>query len=222
MGSGGLCLRAVRSLYDRSRSLVRIAGNDVVLMASSGQDLQHVLERFAAKCEVAGMRISTSKSEAMILDRKRVAYPLSGDMAQEEARGMGQIEVSSEEESDYVLVFCPIVSRVGTDIEEALGNVHAGKPAVLMVMHHTFSHDHVVADSRRLVDDMKVPLTADFLFYEGRLLKSERNTIAFHDIQKFFGVTPFQVSGLRNIVTTVCICCSTVSCHQGHGPGRGD
>ncbi|KAI3355238.1 hypothetical protein L3Q82_018092, partial [Scortum barcoo] len=49
---------------------------DVVLMASSGQDLQHVLERFAAECEAAGMRISTSKSEAMVLDRKRVACPL--------------------------------------------------------------------------------------------------------------------------------------------------
>ncbi|KAI3371969.1 hypothetical protein L3Q82_006839 [Scortum barcoo] len=28
------------------------------------------------KCEVAGMRISTSKSKAMVLDRKRVACPL--------------------------------------------------------------------------------------------------------------------------------------------------
>ncbi|KAI3357129.1 hypothetical protein L3Q82_015603 [Scortum barcoo] len=99
-GVRGPLLRAVRSLYDRSRSLVRIAGraggspvwepqdfisalcddddddDDVVLMASSGQDLQHVLEWFAAECEAAGMRISTSKSEAMILDRKRVACPL--------------------------------------------------------------------------------------------------------------------------------------------------
>ncbi|KAI3373305.1 hypothetical protein L3Q82_006600 [Scortum barcoo] len=49
------------------RSLVRIAGS---------QDLQHVLERFAAECEAAGMRISTSKSEAIVLDRKRVACPL--------------------------------------------------------------------------------------------------------------------------------------------------
>ncbi|KAI3372277.1 hypothetical protein L3Q82_022782 [Scortum barcoo] len=41
-----------------------------------GQDLQRVLERFAAECEVAGMRISTSKSEAMVLDdRKRVDVP---------------------------------------------------------------------------------------------------------------------------------------------------
>ncbi|KAI3367896.1 hypothetical protein L3Q82_026726, partial [Scortum barcoo] len=43
---------------------------------SSSQDLQRVLERFAAECEAAGMRISTSKSEAMVLDRKRVACPL--------------------------------------------------------------------------------------------------------------------------------------------------
>ncbi|KAI3363672.1 hypothetical protein L3Q82_001297 [Scortum barcoo] len=132
-GVRGPLLRAVRSLYDRSRSLVRIAGSksdlfpvhvglrqgcplspvlfiifmdrisrrsqgpegvrfgnhrissllfadDVVLLASSSsQDLQHVLERVCSrvKCgEAAGMRISTSKSEAMVLDRKRVACPL--------------------------------------------------------------------------------------------------------------------------------------------------
>ncbi|KAI3376600.1 hypothetical protein L3Q82_017038 [Scortum barcoo] len=50
--------------------------DDVVLLASSSQDLQRVLERFAAECEAAGMRINTSKSEAMVLDRKRVACPL--------------------------------------------------------------------------------------------------------------------------------------------------
>ncbi|KAI3356217.1 hypothetical protein L3Q82_017465, partial [Scortum barcoo] len=86
-GVRGPLLRAVRSLYDRSRSLVRIAGSKsdlfpvhVGLLAGlpfvTGQDLQHVLERFAAECEAAGMRISTSKSEAMVLDRKRVACPL--------------------------------------------------------------------------------------------------------------------------------------------------
>ena len=43
---------------------------DVVLLASSVCDLQHSLDRFAAECEAAGMRISTSKSEAMVLSRK--------------------------------------------------------------------------------------------------------------------------------------------------------
>ncbi|KAK7926050.1 hypothetical protein WMY93_008360 [Mugilogobius chulae] len=45
--------------------------DDVVLMASSNQDLQHVLERFAVECEAAGMKISSSKSEVMVLDQKK-------------------------------------------------------------------------------------------------------------------------------------------------------
>uniref|UniRef100_A0AAQ6INE0 ribonuclease H n=1 Tax=Anabas testudineus TaxID=64144 RepID=A0AAQ6INE0_ANATE len=122
-------LRAIRSLYDRNRSLVCIAGSksdlftvhvglrqgcplspnlfitfmdrisrrsqgsegirfgdhrissllfadDVVLLASSDRDLQQALGRFAAECERAGMRISASKSEAMVLNRKMVACTL--------------------------------------------------------------------------------------------------------------------------------------------------
>ncbi len=109
-GTPGVC----RSLYDRSRSLVRIAGSksdlfpvhvglrqgcplspvlfiifmdrisrrsqgpegvgfgdhaissllfadDVVVLATSDQDLQHALGRFAAECEAVGMRISASR-----------------------------------------------------------------------------------------------------------------------------------------------------------------
>lgn len=48
---------------------------DVVLLAPSGQDLQRVLGRFAAECEVAEMRISTSKSETTILNWKKVVAP---------------------------------------------------------------------------------------------------------------------------------------------------
>ena len=124
-GVPGPLIRAVRSLYDRCQSLVRIAGSksgsfpvrvglrqgcplspilfitfmdrisrcsqgvegirfgglriasllfadDVVLLASSGRDLQLSLDRFAAECEAAGMGISASKSEAMVLSQKRV------------------------------------------------------------------------------------------------------------------------------------------------------
>ncbi|TWW64209.1 hypothetical protein D4764_03G0012170 [Takifugu flavidus] len=46
--------------------------DDVVLLASSARDLQLSLDRFAAACEAAGMKISTSKSEAMVLNRKKV------------------------------------------------------------------------------------------------------------------------------------------------------
>ena len=44
--------------------------DDVVLMAPSPCDLHHSLDRFATECKAAGMRISTSKSEAMVLSRK--------------------------------------------------------------------------------------------------------------------------------------------------------
>ncbi|KAK3520189.1 hypothetical protein QTP70_017925 [Hemibagrus guttatus] len=128
-GVRGLLLRAVWSLYNQSRSLVRIAScktdlfpvhvrlrqgcplspvlfivfmdrisrrsqglegvrfgdhrisslifaDDVVLLAPSSLDLQHALGRFAAECEVAGIRVNTSKFEAMVLDRKKVACTL--------------------------------------------------------------------------------------------------------------------------------------------------
>ncbi|TWW81730.1 R2DM Retrovirus-related Pol polyprotein from type II retrotransposable element [Takifugu flavidus] len=50
--------------------------DDVVLLASSARDLQLSLDRFAAACEAAGMKISTSKSKAMVLDRKKVEFLL--------------------------------------------------------------------------------------------------------------------------------------------------
>ncbi|TWW59258.1 hypothetical protein D4764_06G0007880 [Takifugu flavidus] len=71
-GVSGPLIWAIRSLYDRCQSLVRIAGNDVVLLVSSACDLQRSLNWFAAACEAAGMKISTSKSEAMVLNQKKV------------------------------------------------------------------------------------------------------------------------------------------------------
>ena len=47
-----------------------------VKILHGGSDLQLSLGWFAAECEAAGMRISTFKSEAMVLGRKRVDRPL--------------------------------------------------------------------------------------------------------------------------------------------------
>ncbi|KAK3507833.1 hypothetical protein QTP70_001201 [Hemibagrus guttatus] len=67
-------LEGVRFGDHRISSL--IFAEDVVLLAPSSLDLQHALGRFAAECEAAGMRVSTSKSEAMVLDQKKVACTL--------------------------------------------------------------------------------------------------------------------------------------------------
>ena len=46
--------------------------DDVVLLAPSACDLQLSLDRFAAKCKVAGIKISTSKFEATVLNQRKV------------------------------------------------------------------------------------------------------------------------------------------------------
>ncbi|KAK3530227.1 hypothetical protein QTP86_020143, partial [Hemibagrus guttatus] len=163
-GVHGPLLRAVRSLYNRSRSLVRIAScksdlfpvhvglrqgcplspvlfivfmdrisrrsqglegvrfgdhrisslifaDDVVLLASSGLDLQHALGRFAAECEVAGMRVSTSKSEAMVLDRKKVACTLQ----------VGGEVLPQVEEFKYLGVLFTSEGRMDHEIDRRIG-----------------------------------------------------------------------------------------------------
>lgn len=49
--------------------------DDVFLMASS-LGLQSLLDWFTAECKAAGMKISTSKSKAMVLNRKQMQYLL--------------------------------------------------------------------------------------------------------------------------------------------------
>jgi len=167
---------AVRSLYDRCQSLVRIAGSksnlfpvrvglrqgcplspilfitymdrisrrsqgvegvrfgdlrigsllfadDVVLMASSGRDLQLSLERFATECEAAGMGISTSKSEAMVIDRKRVECNLR----------VGEEILSQAEEFKYLGVLFTSEGRMEREIDRRIG----AASAVMRALHRS-------------------------------------------------------------------------------------
>lgn len=45
-------------------------------------------------------------------------------------------EVQHDEQSQVIIVFCPVVSRVGTDAEAALSSVSSDKPIILVMMHH--------------------------------------------------------------------------------------
>ncbi|XP_035764778.1 uncharacterized protein LOC102794145 [Neolamprologus brichardi] len=116
-------------------------------------------------------------------------------------KSIGQTDVTSAAECDYLLVFCPVVSRVGTDIGEALHNITPGKPVILVVMHHTFDPHHVVAESRRQVNNPNVHLTVDCLFFEGHLLSCNLNDTMSGDIKRFFG-SEFPVPGLiHNLIS---------------------
>ncbi|KAK3522749.1 hypothetical protein QTP86_032027, partial [Hemibagrus guttatus] len=101
-GVRGPLLRDARSLYNWSRSLVRIA---------SCLDLQHALGRFAAECEAAGMRVSTSKSEAVVLDRKKVACTLQ----------VGGEVLPQVEEFKYLGVLFTSEGRMDREIDRRIG-----------------------------------------------------------------------------------------------------
>uniref|UniRef100_A0A8C5HIH4 Reverse transcriptase domain-containing protein n=1 Tax=Gouania willdenowi TaxID=441366 RepID=A0A8C5HIH4_GOUWI len=167
-GVSNLLIGAVRSLYDRSQSLVRIAGSksksfpvrvglrqgcplspilfitfmdrisrrsqgvegvrfgglsiasllfadDVVLLAPTYRDLQLSLDRFAAECEVAGMRISTSKSESMALNRKKVECLLR----------VGDEVLPQVEEFKYLGVLFTSEGRMEREIDRRIGAASA-------------------------------------------------------------------------------------------------
>ncbi|XP_037554246.1 xenotropic and polytropic retrovirus receptor 1a [Nematolebias whitei] len=69
-GSRGTVVERRSVWFGTLRVSSLLHADDVVLLASSGQGLQRAPGRFSAECEVAGMRVSSSKSEAMVLDWK--------------------------------------------------------------------------------------------------------------------------------------------------------
>uniref|UniRef100_A0A8C1KEQ4 Uncharacterized protein n=1 Tax=Cyprinus carpio TaxID=7962 RepID=A0A8C1KEQ4_CYPCA len=97
----------------------------------------------------------------------------------------GSTEVHKVEDCNVILVFCPIVSRAGTDIDAALNKLNtcpASKPAILMVFHHSFDPDKIVPDSSRFINRRNT-LTVDCLFNEDvGLLTCNRNEEALAKI----------------------------------------
>ncbi|KAI7799986.1 hypothetical protein IRJ41_020132 [Triplophysa rosa] len=84
-----------------------------------------------------------------------------------------------------ILVFCPVVSRVGTDIEEALRGIPANRPTVLIVMHHTHSTNHVGPSSSITSSPVNVVDYIHVLFHDtvGGLLPCLANNSAISRIQ---------------------------------------
>ncbi|XP_046691604.1 uncharacterized protein LOC124376524 [Silurus meridionalis] len=95
---------------------------------------------------------------------------------------------SNEEECDVKVVFCPIVSRAGTDIDAALYRLTREKPTIMIVLHHTFDPEHI-APSSSSWDIENVMMMVDVLFHEDSgLLKCSNNNKAIeraeHYLQK--------------------------------------
>ena len=94
---------------------VLLFADDVVLLASSDRDLQLSLDQFAAECKAAGMRISTSKSESMVLNRKRVECTLR----------VGDEILPQVEEFKYLGVLFTSEGRLEREIDRRIGAASA-------------------------------------------------------------------------------------------------
>uniref|UniRef100_A0A9J7YS58 Uncharacterized protein n=1 Tax=Cyprinus carpio carpio TaxID=630221 RepID=A0A9J7YS58_CYPCA len=101
----------------------------------------------------------------------------------------GWMETHSVDVCDVILVFCPIVSRAGTDIDAALNELNtcpASKPAIFVVFHLTFDPDKIVPDSSIYVIRRNT-LTVDCLFSEDKgLLTCDMNEKALAKIVQCF------------------------------------
>ncbi|KAJ3606843.1 hypothetical protein NHX12_026362 [Muraenolepis orangiensis] len=66
------------------------------------------------------------------------------DAVTAKVKGKGQIEVTSSDQFDYILAFCVISTRAGIDIQETKDKCPAGKPVILVLLHHTFDPERSV------------------------------------------------------------------------------
>ncbi|XP_048841304.1 uncharacterized protein LOC125714603 [Brienomyrus brachyistius] len=87
-----------------------------------------------------------------------------------------QIELCSAESSNVILLFCPVVSRIGTDMEAAMDRVTVKKPVIRVFMHHCHKPSDMtnitVQPSRGNIVQV---VHCAFLEYGGLLQCSENN-----------------------------------------------
>ncbi|XP_072307478.1 uncharacterized protein [Eucyclogobius newberryi] len=92
-------------------------------------------------------------------------------------------EAQRDEDSQVTIVFCPVVSRVGTDVETALRCITDDKPVILVTMHH--NHTAFAAPFVRHDLCYNVVLKVDVFFHDTvpGILKLPQNNEAISKIQ---------------------------------------
>ncbi|GLD72517.1 actin cytoskeleton-regulatory complex protein pan1-like isoform X9 [Lates japonicus] len=87
---------------------------------------------------------------------------------------------------DFIIVFCPIVSRAGSDVEAAMRKISGSKPVILVLMHHTRKPDHSTREMMWSETFPGIVLKVNILYHEteGGLLTCSENDKAIKQIRK--------------------------------------
>ena len=97
--------------------------DDLVSLASSESGLQYALNCFAAACDIAGMKISTSKTEVLHLSRNFVQCSLQ----------VGGLSLKQVEKFKYLGVVFSSDERRDEELDVRSGQAHA----VMRALHHS-------------------------------------------------------------------------------------
>ena len=109
-------------MIERCKISQLLFANDLVLPASSESGLQHTLNGFAAACDIAGMKISTSEIEILHLLRNPVQCSLQ----------VGDVSLKQMEKFKYLGVAFTSDGRQNKELD-----VRSGKAsAVMQALHH--------------------------------------------------------------------------------------
>ncbi|GLD69038.1 uncharacterized protein AKAME5_002035100 [Lates japonicus] len=101
-------------------------------------------------------------------------------------RGITMEETSHWDQCDVIIIFCPISSRPGSDVQDAMSRVQGDSPVILVLMHHTRKPDHTPVATNWSETYPQVVLDVNVLFHDSvpGLLQCERNENTVQQIHR--------------------------------------
>ncbi|XP_025999148.1 uncharacterized protein LOC113007039 isoform X1 [Astatotilapia calliptera] len=91
----------------------------------------------------------------------------------------------SNQDCQAIIVFCPIVSRMGTDIDAAMTQVKGSQPVILVLMHHAHEPKHVtLMKIQNNVSNVVLPFHVFYHETVHGLLQCQQNNDAISEIRK--------------------------------------
>lgn len=106
-------------------------------------------------------------------------------MEQVKGQCKGQVQfVENSEDYQVTIVFCPIISRIGSDVEAAMNHIKDDKPVILVLMHHAYEPKPTTS-VRTWTTGREAVLHVDVFYHETvhGLITCSQNNLAVSNLQ---------------------------------------
>ncbi|XP_056150885.1 uncharacterized protein si:ch211-245h14.1 isoform X1 [Lampris incognitus] len=98
--------------------------------------------------------------------------------------GLKLVEANGSQDCQIIIVFCPVLSRIMSDVYNAMENIPDDKPVILVLMHHTHNVSCIVPMMSASRKSFKMVLAVNVLYHETAhgLLNCARNDAAVSEM----------------------------------------